>query len=74
MGGMKKTTALAAIAVSTFSIGSYVADSHRVEPESHAAGGDGPHPIVNDIGLDSGTYELTPTEAGPVATWNGNLS
>ena len=74
MVGMKKTTALAAIAVSTFSIGTYVADSHRVEPESHAAGGDGPHPIVNDLGLDSGTYELTPTESGSVDTWNGSLS
>lgn len=51
MGGMKKTTALAVIAVSTFSIGSYVTDSHRVEPESHAAGGDGPHPILNDSSL-----------------------
>lgn len=74
MGGMKKTTVLAAIAVSTFSIGSYVTDSHRVEPESHAAGGEGPHPIVNELGLDSGTYELTPTESGSVATWNGNLA
>lgn len=74
MGGMKKTTALAAIAVSTFSIGSYVADSYRLDPESQAAGGKGPHPIVNELGLDSGTYELTPTESGPVATWNGNLS
>ena len=74
MGGMKKTTALAAIAVSTFSIGSYVADSHRLDPESQVAGGEGPHPIVNDLGLDSGTYELTPTESGSFATWNGNFS
>ncbi|ERS60716.1 hypothetical protein HMPREF1261_00380 [Corynebacterium sp. KPL1818] len=74
MGGMKKTTALAAIAVSTFSIGSYVADSHRLDPESQATGGEGPHPIVNELGLDSGTYELTPTESGSVATWNGNLA
>ena len=74
MGGMKKTTALAAIAVSTFSIGFYVADSQRVNPESQVAGGEGPHPIVNDLGLDSGTYELTPTESGSVATWNGNFS
>ncbi|WKS66373.1 catechol 1,2-dioxygenase [Corynebacterium accolens] len=71
---MKKTTALAAIAVSTFSIGSYVADSHRLDPESQATGGEGPHPIVNELGLDSGTYELTPTESGSVATWNGNLA
>ncbi|MER0001094.1 catechol 1,2-dioxygenase [Corynebacterium sp. KPL4015] len=71
---MKKTTALAAIAVSTFSIGSYAADSHRLDPESQVAGGEGPHPIVNDLGLDSGTYELTPTESGSVATWNGNFS
>ena len=71
---MKKTTALAAIAVSTFSIGSYVADSHRIDPESQAVGGEGPHPMVNDLGLDSGTYELTPSESDSIATWNGNLS
>ena len=74
MINMKKSTALAAIAASTFVIGAYNEQGHKeatstpVAEEQHSA-----HSIVDDLGIESGTYELTPTLTGSPETWEGYL-
>ena len=71
---MKKSTALAAIAASTFAIGAYNEQGHK-EPTSTpvAEGQQSAHSIVDDLGIESGTYELTPTPTGSPETWEGYL-
>ncbi len=71
---MKKSTALAAIAASTFVIGAYNEQGHKEAPSTPVAQGQqSVHSIVDDLGIDSGTYELTPTTTGSPETWEGYL-
>lgn len=72
---MKKSTALAAIAASTFVIGTYAEQDHKATTsvaeahEQQSAQG-----IVNDLGIESGTYELVATSEGSPETWEGLLA
>ena len=75
MKRMKKRTALAAIAASTFGIGAFAEQGEtegsnvaEAQPQLSARS------IVNDLGIDSGTYELTPTSNGSPETWEGLLA
>ncbi len=70
---MKKSTALAAIAASTFVIGAYNEQGHKEETPTPVAEGQSAHSIVDDLGNESGTYELTPTPSGLPETWEGYL-
>ena len=72
---MKKSTALAAIAASTFVIGAHTEQDHKVatsvakahEPQSAQS-------IVDDLGIESGTYELIASSEGSPETWEGLLA
>ena len=70
---MKKSTALAAIAASTFVIGAYNEQGHKEATPTPVAEGQSAHSIVDDLGIESGTYELTPTPSGLPETWEGYL-
>ena len=55
---MKKSTAIAAIAASTFVIGAYAEQDHKVTTsvaEAHEQ--QSAQSIVDDLGFESGTYE-----------------
>ena len=72
---MKKSTALAAIAASTFVIGAYAEQDHKVTTavaEAHEQLT--AQSIVDDLGIDSGTYELVATSSGSPETWEGLLA
>ncbi|MCZ9307542.1 hypothetical protein L8V01_08660 [Corynebacterium sp. c8Ua_181] len=72
---MKKRTALAAIAASTFAIGAYAEQGDKEIPNvAEAQTQLSARAIVNDLGIDSGTYELTPTSNGSPETWEGVLA
>ena len=67
---MKKSTALAAIAASTFVIGTYAEQDHKATTsvaEAHEQ--QSAQSIVNDLGIESGTYELVATSEGSPETW-----
>lgn len=69
---MKKSTALAAIAASTFVIGAYTEQDHKVTTsvaEAHEQ--QSAQSIVDDLGIESGTYVLIPTSDGSPETWGG---
>lgn len=75
MKRMKKRTALAAIAASTFAIGAYAEQGDKEIPNvAEAQTQLSARAIVNDLGIDSGTYELTPTSNGSPETWEGVLA
>ena len=72
---MKKSTALAAIAASTFVIGAYAEQDHKVTTagaEAHEQ--QSAQSIVDDLGIESGTYELIATYDGSPDTWEGLLA
>jgi len=72
---MKKSTAIAAIAASTFVIGAYVEQDHKVTTsvaEAHEQ--QSAQSIVDDLGFESGTYELVTTSEGSPETWEGLLA
>ena len=72
---MKKNTALAAIAASTFVIGTYAEQDHKATTsvaEAHEQ--QSAQSIVNDLGIESGTYELVATSEGSPETWEGLLA
>lgn len=72
---MKKSTAIAAIAASTFVIGAYAEQDHKVTTsvaEAHEQ--QSAQSIVNDLGFESGTYELVTTSEGSPETWEGLLA
>lgn len=72
---MKKRTALAAIAASTFAIGAYAEQGDKEVPTvTEAQTQLSARSIVNDLGINSGTYELTPTSNGSPETWEGLLA
>ncbi|WP_408934882.1 hypothetical protein ACKFRL_06590 [Corynebacterium marquesiae] len=69
---MKKSTALAAIAASTFAIGAYAEQDPKVTTsvaEAHEQ--KSAQSIVEDLGIDFGTYELVATSDGFPETWEG---
>ena len=69
---MKKSTAIAAIAASTFVIGAYAEQDHKVTTsvaEAHEQ--QSAQSIVDDLGFESGTYELVTTSEGSPETWEG---
>ncbi len=75
MKRMKKRTALAAIAASTFGIGTFAEQGEaEVSNVAEAQTQLSARSIVNDLGIDSGTYELTPTSNGSPETWEGLLA
>lgn len=75
MKRMKKRTALAAIAASTFAIGAYAEQGDKeIANVAEAQTQLSARAIVNDLGIDSGTYELTPTSNGSPETWEGVLA
>lgn len=75
MKRMKKRTALAAIAASTFAIGAYAEQGDKEVPTVTGAQTQlSARSIVNDLGINSGTYELTPTSNGSPETWEGLLA
>ena len=72
---MKKSTALAAIAASTFVIGTYAEQDHKATTsvaEAHEQ--QSAQSIVNDLGIESGSYELVATSEGSPETWEGLLA
>ena len=72
---MKKSTAIAAIAASTFVIGAYAEQDHKVTTavaEAHEQ--QSAQSIVDDLGFESGTYELVTTSEGSPETWEGLLA
>ena len=72
---MKKSTALAAIAASTIVIGTYAEHDHKATTsvaEAHEQ--QSAQSIVNDLGIESGTYELVATSEGSPETWEGLLA
>ena len=72
---MKKSTAIAAIAASTFVIGAYAEQDHKVATsvaEAHEQ--QFAQSIVDDLGFESGTYELVTTSEGSPETWEGLLA
>ena len=72
---MKKRTAIAAIAASTFVIGAYAEQDHKVTTsvaEAHEQ--QSAQSIVDDLGFESGTYELVTTSEGSPETWEGLLA
>ncbi len=72
---MKKSTAIAAIAASTFVIGAYAEQDHKVTTsvaEAHEQ--QSAQRIVDDLGFESGTYELVTTSEGSPETWEGLLA
>ncbi|MDU7512062.1 MAG: hypothetical protein E7K57_05190, partial [Corynebacterium sp.] len=67
--------ALAAIAASTFVIGTYAEQDHKATTsvaEAHEQ--QSAQSIVNDLGIESGTYELVATSEGSPETWEGLLA
>ncbi|MDK8482875.1 hypothetical protein QP944_07195 [Corynebacterium sp. MSK105] len=72
---MKKSTALAAIAASTFVIGTYAEQDHKATTSvAEAQEQQSAQSIVDDLGIDSGTYELVATSNGSPETWEGLLA
>ena len=72
---MKKSTALAAIAASTFAIGAYAEQDHKVATSiAKAHEQQSAQSIVDDLGFESGTYELVTTSEGSPETWEGLLA
>jgi len=72
---MKKSTALAAIAASTFVIGTYAEQDHKATtPPAEAQEQQSAQSIVDDLGINSGTYELVATSDGSPETWEGLLA
>lgn len=71
---MKKSTALAAIAASTFVIGAYAEQGHKATTFVAEAQQQSAQRIVDDLGIDSGTYELVATSEGSPETWEGLLA
>lgn len=72
---MKKSTALAAIAASTFVIGAYTEQDHKATtPLAEAQEQQSAQSIVDDLGINSGTYELVATSDGSPETWEGLLA
>ena len=72
---MNKSTALAAIAASTFAIGVYAEQDHKVTTsvaEAHEQ--QSAQSIVDDLGIESGIYELIATSDGSPETWEGLLA
>ena len=72
---MKKSTALAAIAASTFVIGTYAEQDHKATTsvaEAHEQ--QSAQSIVNDLGIESGAYELIASSEGSPKTWEGLLA
>ena len=72
---MKKSTAIAAIAASTFVISAYAEQDHKATTsvaEAHEQ--QTAESIVDDLGIDSGTYELVATSSGSPETWEGLLA
>ena len=72
---MKKSTAIAAIAASSFVIGAYAEQDHKVTTsvaEAHEQ--QSAQSIVDDLGFESGTYELVTTSEGSPETWEGLLA
>ena len=72
---MKKRTALAAIAASTFAFGAYTEQDHQVTTsvaEAHEQ--QSTQSIVDELGIESGTYELIVTSGGSPETWEGLLA
>lgn len=72
---MKKSTALAAIAASTFVIGTYAEQDHKATTsvaEAHEQ--QSAQSILNDLGIESDTYELVATSEGSPETWEGLLA
>lgn len=70
---MKKSTALTAIAASTFVIGAYAEQDHKVTTsvaEAHEQ--QSAQSIVADLGIESGTYELVATSGGSPETRKGS--
>lgn len=70
---MKKSTALTA--ASTFVIGAYAEQDHKVTTsvaEAHEQ--QSAQSIVADLGIESGTYELVATSGGSPETWEGLLA
>lgn len=71
---MKKSTALAAIAASTFVIGAYAEQDQKATTSvAEAQEQQSAQSIVDDLGIDSGTYELVTTSDGSPETWEGLL-
>ena len=72
---MKKSTAIAAIAASTFVIGAYAEQDHKATtPLAEAKEQQSAQSIVDDLGFESGTYELVTTSEGSPETWEGLLA
>lgn len=72
---MKKSTALAAIAASTFAIGAYAEQDHKATTSvAEAQEQQSAQSIVDDLGIESGTYELVATSGGSPETWEGLLA
>ena len=72
---MKKSTALAAIAASTFVIVTYAEQDHKATtPLAEVQEQQSAQSIVDDLGINSGTYELVATSDGSPETWEGLLA
>ena len=72
---MKKSTALAAVAASTFVIGAYAEQDHKLTTSvAEAREQQSAQSIVDDLGFESGTYELVTTSEGSPETWEGLLA
>ena len=72
---MKKSTALAAIAASNFAIDAYAEQDYKVTTsvaEAHEQ--QSAQSIVDNLGIESGTYELIATSDGSPETWEGLLA
>ncbi len=72
---MEKSTALAAIAASTFVIGTYAEQDHKATtPLAEAQYQQPAQNIVDDLGINSGTDELLAYSDGSPETWEGLLA
>ncbi|MCG7467915.1 hypothetical protein MHY13_07225 [Corynebacterium sp. ACRPE] len=72
---MKKSTALAAVAASTFVIGTYAEQDHKLTTSvAEAREQQSAQSIVDELGIKSGTYELVATSGDSPETWEGLLA